>query len=490
MIPWAELVLPALRWDEERGFAPCLEDAERALALGVGGFIIFGGERAAVRKLVADLQAAAPHDLLIASDLERGAGQQVKELAQLPPLRGLAELGTDVVREAARLTAREARDVGINFVFAPVVDLDVEPLNPIVQTRAFGDDPEQVGALGAAWIRACQAGGVLACAKHYPGHGRTVTDSHAGLPVVASSRLTLDADLVPFRMASEAGVAAVMTAHVAYPALDPSGAAATFSPRIVKDLLRREVGFDGLVVTDALVMEGALAGHDEARAAVKALQADVDLLLYPRDVARVAHALEDAARSEELDGDLLETAAMRRREAVERVAEAVTLEDDDLAEDAEQGQAMRAAAVRVLRGAAPTVPRRVRLAVIDDDAGGPYPLPPRSGFAQRLRAQGVEVEEVAAAPGGEGWGAPRGAGPGEAPPLLALVFCDVKSWKGRAGLSREHAALLAELAPSASAVVLFGHARRLADVPGSAPVLCAWTGDAGMQAAAAARLLG
>ena len=488
MIPWAELVLPALRWDPEKGFAPCLEEAERALALGVGGFIIFGGERGAIRKLAADLQAAAPHQLLIASDLERGAGQQARGLTQLPPLRGLAALGADAVRDAARITAREARDIGINWVFAPVVDLDVEAANPIVQSRAFGDDPEEVGALGAAWIMACQAGGVLACAKHYPGHGRTLTDSHAGLPVVASSRLTLDADLVPFRMAAEAGVAAMMTAHVAYPALDPSGVAATYSPLIVKDLLRRELGFDGLVVTDAMVMEGALQGLDESQGAVRALQASVDLLLYPKDVARVAHALEDAARTGALDGDLLETAAIRRREAVERTAEPLGLAERDLAAGRERGEAIRAAAVTLLRATAPRALGRVRVAVIDDDAGGPYPLPPRTAFADALRAHGVEVEEEASAsPPGEG-GA-RGASASGAP-LVVLVFCDVKSWKCRAGLSPENAATLAKLAPSAAAVVLFGHARRLADVPGHAPVLCAWTGDVGMQAAAAARLTG
>ena len=487
MIPWAELVLPALRWDAERGFAPCLAEAERALALGVGGFILFGGERDAIRTLAARLQAAAPHPLLIASDLERGAGQQAQGLTQLPPLRALAPLGADAVREAARLTAREARDVGINWVFAPVVDLDVEAANPIVQTRAFGDDPEQVGALGAAWIMACQAGGVLACAKHYPGHGRTVTDSHAGLPVVASSRLTLDADLVPFRMAAEAGVAAMMTAHVAYPALDPSGAPATYSAAIVKGLLRRELGFDGLVVTDALVMEGALQGLDEAQGAVKALQADCDLLLYPKDVAAVAHALEAAAASGALDADQLEEAAIRRREAIARVAEPMTLAPRDFAAGQSQGEAIRVAAVEALRGTPPAGRRRVRVDIIDDDAGGPYPLPPRTAFAHELRAHGVEVEEVEGVRGAAGGPGAEGGG---GAPLLVLVFCDVKSWKCRAGLSAENQARLARLAPGAAAVVLFGHARRLADVPGTAPVLCAWSGDSGMQAAAARLLAG
>ena len=472
MIPFADLVLPAIRWDPEHGYAKLTPDIERALALGVGGFILFSGERGAMCTLVRDLQAAAPHPLLIASDLERGAGQQVKELTGLPPLLGLNALGIEVVREAARLTAREARDVGINWVFAPDVDLDIEPANPIVQTRAFGADPEEVAAFGAAWIMACQAGGVLACAKHFPGHGRTLTDSHADLPVVASSRLALDADLVPFRAAVEAGVASVMTAHVAYPALDPTGAPATYSRAIVGRLLREELGFDGIVVTDALVMEGALQGLDECQGAVRAIEAGCDLLLYPQNVAAVARALEAAVASKALDGERLEEAAARRREVLGRLAEPVTLDQEEIESGRARGAAISREAVRVVRGAVPSGLARVRVAVVDDDAGGPYPLPSRAVFAEALREGGTEV----VAQGGDA-------------PLVVLVYCDVKSWKCRAGLSAEHEAEVAALAREAAAVVLFGHPRRLADVPGSCPVLCAFSGDPVMQRAAAARLL-
>jgi len=482
MIPWAELVLPSIRWDAEHGYAKLTPEIERWLALGVGGFILFGGERDAMRGLIRQLQAAATHPLLIASDLERGAGQQVRELTGLPPLLGLGRLGVDAVREAARLTAREARDVGINWVFAPVLDLDLEPANPIVQTRALGDDPEAVGALGAAWIMACQAGGVLACAKHYPGHGRTLTDSHAELPVVASSRLALDADIVPFRMAVEAGVASVMTAHVAYPALDPSGAPATYSRPIVGHFLREELGFDGLVVTDALVMKGALQGIGETEGAVRAMAAGCDLLLYPNDVAAVARALEKAATSGALEAERVEEAAMRRREALQRVAEPMPLEQRELEEGRVRGAELGRAAVRVARGTTPPPPRRARVEIVDDDAGGPYPLPPRSVFADTLRESGVDVtaEGEATKPGG--------ASPGEGA-LIVLVFADVKSWKCRAGLSAENTLRLAELARDAAVVVLFGHERRIADVPGACPVVCAWSGDAVMQRAAAQRLL-
>lgn len=219
----AQLLLPAVRWDAARGFADATADIERALALGVGGFIIFGGERDAVAALAAQLRAGSRHPLLIAADLERGAGQQFAGCTPLPPLAALGSLGDPLaLRVAGRLTAREALALGINWTYAPVADLDLEPDNPIVGTRSLGADPDAVCAAVAECIDAIQGEGMLACAKHFPGHGRTVTDSHAVLPVVNATREQLQVDLAPFVAAIDAGVASVMTAHVAYPALDPT----------------------------------------------------------------------------------------------------------------------------------------------------------------------------------------------------------------------------------------------------------------------------
>ena len=469
MKPLAALVLPAIRWDAERGFAPALPAVEAALALGVGGFIIFGGEREAVARLTRDLAAAAPHPLLVASDLERGAGQQVAGLTALPPAMAVASLGEDAVAEAATITAREARDVGIAWAFAPVVDLDVEPANPIVQTRALGADAEAVGRAGAGWITACQAAGVLACAKHFPGHGRTTADSHAELPVVTAPREVLEADLLPYRWAVGAGVAGVMTAHVAFPGLDPSGAAATHSRPMLDALLRRELSFDGLVVTDALVMEGALRGTGEAEGAVRALQAGCDLLLYPREVERVVAALERAAAAGALDARRLEASLERRRAARQRAAPPSRLDDAALARHRDRARTLAHAAVRLVRGGPGAAPGAADLVVVDDDAGGPYPVAPRTAFAEALTALGARL-----APGGE---------------RVVLVFSDVKGWKGRAALSEASRRALAAALAQPATVVLFGHPRLLAEVPGSGPVWCAWSGDAVMQRAAAERLL-
>src|SRR5690606_38565408 len=286
------LVLPALRWSDETGFDHEEAVIEDALDFGAGGFIIFGGPADRVAALIASLRAGAGRPLLIGADLERGAGQQFAGLAELPPPLALASLDDlEVIREAGAVTARDALATGVNWIFAPVADLDLAANNPIVQTRSFGIDPAAVSACVTAWIDGCQAAGALACAKHYPGHGRTATDSHAGLPVVEATRDLLAAtDMEPFRAAVAAGVASVMTAHVAYPALDLGTLPATLSSEII-GTLRNGLGFDGVVVTDAMIMDGAFVGRSEGAAYVQTVAAGVDLLLYPRQPRAARDAL-------------------------------------------------------------------------------------------------------------------------------------------------------------------------------------------------------
>jgi hypothetical protein len=192
------LILPALRWRPETGFGHEAAAIADALDVGVGGFILFGGTVESVRRLTSDLVRRAERPLLIASDLERGAGQQVGGLTEFPPPAALASLeDATVVRWAGAVTAQEARAVGINWVFAPVADLDILADNPIVQTRAFGSDPARVATYVRSWIEGCQGAGALACAKHFPGHGRTTVDSHITLPVVEAIVAGVDLLLYP-----------------------------------------------------------------------------------------------------------------------------------------------------------------------------------------------------------------------------------------------------------------------------------------------------
>ncbi len=234
-----------------------------------------------------------------------------------------------VIRWAGATTGREARALGINWVFGPVADLDLEPDNPIVQTRSFGADPERVGADVAAWVQACQSQGVLACAKHYPGHGRTVHDSHNRLPTVSATLADLElTDLRPFAAAVHAGVSSVMTSHVAFPAWDDTGAPATRSP-VMLGHLRTHLGFSGLIVTDALIMEGARAGKTEADAAVGSLAAGCDVLLYPGDLPGTIAAIEAAVVSGVLPRSQVEASLARYDAALAWVAAAEPTQDDD-----------------------------------------------------------------------------------------------------------------------------------------------------------------
>lgn len=480
----ARLVFPAVRWGE-RTPDEVWPEVRRALDLGVGGFVVFGGSVSRMRELAARAREHAGRPLLFAADLERGAGQQLEGATALPPPAALAGLGDTELLEAARITAQEASSAGIGWVLAPVADLDVEPANPIVGTRSFGSSAAQVSDRVRAWTLAAQAEGVVACAKHFPGHGRTTADSHAELPVVTASRDRLEQeDLAPFRAAVQARVHSVMMAHVSYPALDPSGLPASLSPAIVR-LLREELGFRGLVATDALIMDAlAAAGRTEAEAAVAAVRAGCDALLYPSapeaTVAALAAALDSGSLKRE-----------RVAEAVYRIVSATALADtlaDEMAAGSSYARALdlAIASLRWLRGSAPETRRgqRVRLYVIDDDVvsappaqrapGGPQPR--RGRLGQALEQRGASLVPQSSR---------------EHAIDLIAVFSDVRAWKARAALAPEtvsQAGAILERAPGA-VVALFGHPRLADQLPAAANVLCAWCGDRLMQDAVAGRLM-
>ncbi|GIV59430.1 MAG: beta-N-acetylhexosaminidase [Rhodothermaceae bacterium] len=287
------------------------EDAERVARLlercPLGGLVLFNGTLRDTPGVLAGLQARSRTPLLVATDMERGVGQQVRGATVFPHAMAFSRLGEEAeeaVEETARVAAREALACGIHITFAPVADVNLDPRNPIIATRAFGSDPETAARLAAAYVRGARAEGLLTTAKHFPGHGNTAADSHAELPVVRSDRATwARTDAVPFRAVLAAGVDLVMTAHVAYPALDPSGAPATASPRILCDLLRREMGFTGVVVTDSLLMGAIRARPDAVGAQAAALvRAGVDLLLDVPDaeaaVAGLVRAVEEGTLPE------------------------------------------------------------------------------------------------------------------------------------------------------------------------------------------------
>ena len=458
------LLMPALRWREDEGFSHEESTIAAALELGAGGFVLFGGTDADVRSLTSSLRHRAGRPLLIGSDLERGAGQQVRGLAELPPPRALAALGEQsVIRGAGLLTAVEALEVGINWVFAPVADLDIEPLNPIVQTRSFGDDPAKVAECVASWIAGCEVGGALACAKHFPGHGRTRVDSHDTIPVVSASLEELRThDLVPFAAAIDAGVSSIMTAHVAFPALDPSGTPATRSEPILR-MLREEMEFGGLIVSDALTMAGALTGGPGA-AAIAAVSAGVDVLLDPSDPAAMAAALDaEAARSATVRARL--EASIARLESVAAGAE-TDAGDFVASHDSAPALGDWLLSRPLARGIGPRFSAPLDLVVLDDDLEGKYPPSTRSDILEEeLRRFGVSL-----GPGGS---------------RIVVVLAEPRASKGRAGLGAMVKQALRTSVPDARLVIVFGHPRLIDEIPEGPPVLLAWHRQGLMQAAAA-----
>lgn len=284
---------------------------------GWGGFIVFHAPAEVMAARIARVQAQSRLPLLIAADMEHGAGQVAEGLTALPPAMAYGATGDPACSEAmGAWTAVEARRVGVNWVFAPVADVTNNPYNPIIAIRSFGGEPTAVGAHVAAYVRGCQSQGVLACAKHFPGHGDTATDSHTALGTVSADRSRLEAvEWPPFQAAIAAGVGSVMSAHLAVPAVDDSGLPATLSRAVMTGMLRDTWGFDGLVVTDALLMGGITTVRDSAEAGVEALRAGCDVLLMPPDpVAQV-----DAIRRAITEGRLSEA---RVYESVRRIQKA------------------------------------------------------------------------------------------------------------------------------------------------------------------------
>ncbi|HWP35663.1 MAG TPA: beta-N-acetylhexosaminidase, partial [Thermodesulfobacteriota bacterium] len=274
---------------------------------GVAGVVYFrrnvqGGPEAIARltaALQAEAAAAGRPPLLVAVDQEGGPVARLSApFTEFPGARALGLAADERLAErVGRATAAELRAVGITVNLAPVVDVLTHPANPVMAGRTFGTDPALVARLGAALVRGLQAGGVAACAKHFPGHGDTDEDSHRTLPVVPHPLERLErVELPPFAAAVAAGVAMVMTAHVLYPALDPDRPA-TLSARVVEGLLRRRLGFDGVVVSDDLEMAAVAGRFGWEEAVVAAVEAGCDLLLICHDAERQQRAIAALGRA-------------------------------------------------------------------------------------------------------------------------------------------------------------------------------------------------
>jgi beta-N-acetylhexosaminidase len=287
-----------------------------------GGVILFSRNLVnpeQIAKLTNELQALAGDiPLLMAIDQEGGRVSRLpSDFTIFPPAATVAQSGsTELAYQAAAVTAKELRSVGINMNMAPVLDIHTNPANPIIGNRAFGTAPEQVCKMGAATIAGLHDHRVLACGKHFPGHGDTSTDSHLELPTVHASRKRLEEiELQPFRYAIDHGLQAMMTAHVHYPALDPTYPA-TLSSTILSGLLRQQLGFSGVILSDDLEMRAILDHATVGNAAIRSLQAGADMLLICKSrvlATETFQALRHAVTSQQLNAAQVEASLARIR---------------------------------------------------------------------------------------------------------------------------------------------------------------------------------
>lgn len=289
----------------------------------IGGLLLFNGGPNTTESLER-LQAASKIPLLVASDIERGVGQQVKGRTLFPHAMAFEKLPRDAmvaVAEFAEASAREARDVGIHISFSPVADVNTNPQNPIIATRAFSENAYRAADMAAAYVSAAESAGLRTTAKHFPGHGDTQQDSHDSLPSVSRSLDQLEAcELVPFRSAIDSGCSLVMTAHVAFPEIDPSGMPATLSSLILNDLLRKTLCFRGVICSDSLLMAGVRDQFSsEEEMALAVLNAGVDLLLDVDDPGTIVDFLFECVDRGKLSHQRIDDAFARVWQLKQRV---------------------------------------------------------------------------------------------------------------------------------------------------------------------------
>ena len=302
----AQIVWPSVFGDYVSGDSPQWRRLTQYIQQEkVGGFTISVGSPIEVAAKLNALQSMSKVPLLFGADLESGAGFRARGGYFVPNAIDLGgaivfppEMAIGATRDTAlayaegRLTAQEGRALGIHIAYAPVLDVNNNPDNPVINTRSYGEDPELAARMGVAFIHGLQDHGMIATGKHFPGHGDTGVNSHLALPVVTVSRSRLDTvELVPFRAAVNAGVGAIMSFHGAMPALDSSNVPGTLSPKVLTGLLRGEMGFRGIIISDAMDMRGVLDTYGADEAVKRAIAAGIDVLIQPLDVPKTIDAV-------------------------------------------------------------------------------------------------------------------------------------------------------------------------------------------------------
>jgi len=480
-----QYIIPRLNGDDiERDFRSHLALVRK----GIAGFIVFGGSLNKVRRCIRQLQEESDLPLVIASDLERGLGQQLKGGTPFPPAMALAK-ATPLrrslakgpgpgdcnkeklmrLRESFRALAEEARFAGINTVLAPVLDINTNPDNPIIGVRAFGEDRETVSFFSAEMIRVLQENHIAACGKHFPGHGDTAVDSHVSLPAINRSLSSLNrVELEPFRTAVQAGTDMLMLGHLKVPALDPSGLPVSLSKKAVT-FVRKTMSFDGILITDAMNM-GGLSGHSEEEACFMALRAGVDIVLHPLDTEKVVSYLKlrnvffHPLRLNTFRKGLFRFPATQRPDFDNNML---------LSEDLTRAAITTSLTARQVK--------ELSLIVISDEQ-----RKQAREFTKRLRQTFPELRTAVLYP----------ESPLEIPGLLtgcrdsfviAAIFSETRAWKGNAGHWISNTVL--SLKKTADLFISFGNPYLLKDIPLKRKILTYWNSPSAEKAAASEVLI-
>lgn len=510
-----QLVMPRISGDYMAEDSRRFERARRWVTdQKIGGVIISIGPPYEIAAKLNVLQRIADVPLLVSADMEHGPGQILRggtvlpygidtgAATRFPPLMGIGATGQEhFARELGRITALEARAAGVHIAFAPVVDVNNNPNNPIINVRSYGADPQLVARFGVAHVRGLQENGMIATVKHFPGHGDTGRDSHIEPLMITVDRARAEqVELVPFRAAIDAGVGAFMSAHIAFPALTGDSIPATLNPRLLRGLLREEFGFDGLIFTDALDMGAIVQEFSADDAPVLALNAGADMLLQvmPDDVERVIDSVVRAVESGRIPMAQLDASVRRVLEAKARLGlHRERLVDLDrlgkvlgVDEHVDIAQAAADRSITLVRDDRNLVPLRGRVLsiVYSDDYN---PMAGRT-FQRELFAGNNQIRTVQL---------DRRSSPADLAALQARAdsfdivvfapFISVAAYKGGLVLPPHVADAVNAISTRRPVIVAsFGNPYLLSQLPGVQGYMLAWGGWDGPQLAAARALLG
>jgi len=323
---------------------PNLEESnsnlKRLLEEGVGGVILLGGSVKELEIRCNVLKKWSTKSLLLCADIEEGVGQRFYGGTKFIPPMGIAQiykkdhnLAISIAEQIGYFTAKEAKNIGLNWLLAPVCDINNNSNNPVINLRAWGEEPEIVKSLTCAFQRGVSRSKMLTCAKHFPGHGNSKVDSHLDLPEIQNDLTKLDKfELIPFISLIKQGVNSVMIGHLLFPKIDPIYPA-TLSKKIVTDLLRIKCKYDGLVVSDALVMNAISNKYSSGTSAVMAFDAGIDLLMMPKDIDEAIDSLTDAFYSEKISLERLHISRERRKKQLDLISNKNDLEKEELSNE-------------------------------------------------------------------------------------------------------------------------------------------------------------